>query len=90
MTHMRMLANTFGKRLTCWKKRALRRLKLSSENKPSPIKRLLRLERVNVKAVGRPSKFKEKVEHFMLNDKNSIVVPDLKKAKKILDIGYSR
>ena len=52
MTHMRMLAKHFWEASHLLEKRALRRLKLSSENKPSPIKRLLRLERVNVKAVG--------------------------------------
>ena len=65
------------------KKRAVRRLKLST-NSPtiSPVKRDLHLYRVNVKSLGRPSITKEKVETFLENYENTVVVPDIKKGKK--------
>ena len=65
------------------KKRAVRRLKLST-NSPTinPVKRDLHLYRVNVKSLGRPSITKEKVETFLENYENTVVVPDIKKGKK--------
>ena len=65
------------------KKRAVRRLKLST-NSPtiSPVKRDLHLYRVNVKSLGGPSITKEKVETFLENYENTVVVPDIKKGKK--------
>ena len=70
------------------KKRAVRRLKLST-NSPtiSPVKRDLHLYRVNVKSLGRPSITKEKVETFLENYENTVVVPDIKKVKKVFVIG---
>ena len=56
------------------KKRAMRRLKLCTPR--SDIKTPIRLDKVNVKMSGRPSYFKEKVEKFMTNDENSVIVPD--------------
>ena len=67
------------------KKRAIRRLKLSTISPTiSPAKRDLNLDRVNVKPLGRPSITKEKVEAFLVNDENTVIVPDIKKAKKDL------
>ena len=67
------------------KKRAVRRLKLSTTSPTiSPAKRDLHLDRVNVKSLGRPSITKEKVEAFLVNDENTVIVPDIKKAKKDL------
>ena len=65
------------------KKRAKYRLKLDPPASDS-VKRDLRLDRISI-----PSEKKcytqLKVEEFMLQDVNSIVVPDIKASKKILD-----
>ncbi|CAL4091766.1 unnamed protein product [Meganyctiphanes norvegica] len=62
------------------KKRALRRLKLNPPNQKS-IKRKLRFDKVHVES-GRKSTLKMKIEIFLLQDENSVVVPDIKKSKK--------
>ena len=64
------------------KKRAVRRLKLNNISPTiSPLKRDLNLDRLKVKPLGRPSITKEKVNAFLENDENTIVVPDVKKSK---------
>ena len=59
----------------------MRRLKFGSQS-INPLSIPLRLDKINVQTLGRPSNFKEKVENFMNNDENSVIVPDLKKSKK--------
>ena len=67
------------------KKRAVQRLKLSTISPTiSPAKRDLHLDRVNVKPLGRTSSTKEKIEAFLVNNENTVIVPDIKKAKKDL------
>ena len=62
------------------KKRALRRLKLSSP--AEHIKRKFRLDKVVVADSTRESELKTKIVNFLNLDENSLVVPDIKKAKK--------
>ena len=62
------------------KKKAVRKLKLNTISSTiSSAKRDLHLDRINVKPLGRPSIIKEKVEAFLENDENSVVVPNIKK-----------
>ena len=62
------------------KKRALRRLKLSSP--AEHIKRKFHLDKVVVADSTRESELKTKIINFLNLDENSLVVPDIKKAKK--------
>ena len=63
------------------KKRALQRLKLDHTN-PSSLKTELRLDKIEINSIGRKSNLRRKIENFLLRDENSVVCPDIKKAKK--------
>lgn len=62
------------------KKRARRRLKLDPRKKNS-VNSKLRLDKVSI-GTGRKSILQTKVEAFLLNDENTVIVPDIKKSKK--------
>ena len=64
------------------KKRALERLKLDSPD-TSKVRRNLRLDKISIESSSRKSSLQCKIEKFLFSDENSIVVPDIKKAKKI-------
>ena len=48
----------------------------------SNVKKNLRLDRLSVESSRRKSPLQCKIEEFLFSDENSIVVPDIKKAKK--------
>ena len=63
---------------------AYRKIKLNPET-PKPVIRKLRLDKIKIKNQQK-SELQKNIENFLLHDENSIVVPDVKKVRRELDL----